>query len=170
MKPKKFPNKIVDKDNPIIIPDNIDGKLTIGGKEYPTYGVKSFTYSAPLTDDFFKRIKVADYVEENTTVNSINSMPWFYTPNERLNSEIANLRFKSKQLLDSHYSTGKLINEFGNSKFPKNCTIECNKCIGFKLELVVDFFVHCISDHGKSLQNTVNVFNGILDRIQAHIQ
>ena len=151
-KEKKLPNRT---DIPIDIP-NVKVE-----KKHPYYNrndttVKSYTFTASsIPSDWLKEIEQVDEM--------IKGAKWFFTPNERKESAKANLRLKSKKLLDKPFSASNAYNLFGAEKFP-NAIIQCYKC-GNKIEYVVDFFIHCILDHGSSLQETEIAFQNVLDRI-----
>ena len=137
-----MPNR---QDTPIEIPE-----ATIHDNRYTSYSFPkkfTFTASAPLSSD---------------AINKLFNAPW-YAADEKVNSETANLKYKAKQLLDHHYSVGRIINEFGQSKFPNNCKVVC-KC-GHNIEHITEYFVHTITDHGNSLESAVRIFERVLDKI-----
>ena len=145
-KEKKLPNRT---DIPIDIP-NI--KLE---KKHPFYDrydnmVKSFTYTfSSVPSDWLDKQKPIEYIQENTTYKELAKV---------------NLRHKAKQLLGKPFSASNAYNEFGNARFP-NTIIECHIC-GQTIRYIVDFFVHCVLDHGSSLQETEMTFQNILSRIK----
>lgn len=160
----KLPNRT---DIPIDIPnfDNIRVE-----KKHPFYDrydtmAKSFTFTASsIPSDWLDKIKPLTY--EETTVNpttDINHFRWFFSPKERNESKVANLRLKARNMLDKPFSATNAYNEFGAEKFP-NSQVDCMKC-GREIVYVVDFFIHCILDHRASLQSTVTAFEQVLDRI-----
>lgn len=150
-----MPNR---QDTPIEIPE-----ATIHGRnEWKAHDIKApifaksftFTASAPLSSDFLNKI-LNDAAD--------NSGASWYKPDEKTDSETANLKYKAKQLLDHHYSVGRIINEFGQSKFPNNCKVIC-KC-GHNIEHITEYFVHTIADHGNSLESAVRIFERILNKM-----
>lgn len=151
MKEKKFPNRY---DIPIEIPEatiHPKGEWKAHSITSPIFA-KSFTFtaSAPLSSD---------------AINKLFNAPW-YAADEKVDSEIANLKHKAKQLLDHHYSVGRIVNEFGQSRFPNNCKVIC-KC-GNEIEHITEYFVHTITDHGNSLQSAVTIFERILNKMSNH--
>ena len=144
-----MPNR---QDTPIEIPEATIHPKTEWKAESPIFA-KSFTFTAAnLSPDFMKAF---NYIPETT--------PQWYRDHEKTDSETANLKYKAKQLLDHHYSVGRIINEFGQSKFPNNCKVVC-KC-GHNIEHITEYFVHTITDHGNSLESAVRIFERVLDKI-----
>lgn len=159
----KFPNKVegrgtieIPPEAPVCIQRKWESKT-------PAFvgGITRFTFTTKVDPDF---VKALNYIPETSAIpNETNSAPSWYHGHEKKDSEIANMRHKARELLDHHFSVGKIVNEFGNSKFPTNAMIIC-KC-GEKLEYVVDYFTHAITQHGNSLNFAVKEFNDILDKL-----
>lgn len=146
-KEKKLPNPT---DIPLVIPNaKIEKKYNV------KFNTKPITYIAETTT----------LEEFNKIHEMISATPFFFTPEERANDEIRQLRVKAKNMLNQPFSAGLAYKEFGTIKFPKKCQVECLKC-SQKLEYVVDFFVHGILDHGNSFQHIEQVFQQVLDRIE----
>lgn len=155
-KERKLPNRT---DIPIDI-TNIVKKPETKAHTY------TFTATSIPSDWLGKKV---EYKEEKTDMtdlaNQIAATPFFFTPEERMNSQIASLRLKARKLLDKPFSASNTYIEFGSSKFPK-AVIECHKC-GNKIEFVVDFFIHGVLDHNWPYKDVEMVFENILDRIQS---
>ncbi len=153
-KEKKLP---IRKDIPVNIPN---AKIVTNFKSKPiTYIRETYTPTAPS-------FIAPDLTEEFRKIHDqISRTPAFFTPEERANDEIRQLRILARHMLDQPFSAGMVYKTFGTEKFPKKVTIECHLC-GQTIQYVVDFFTHGILDHGNSLQNIEQVFQKVLDKIQ----
>jgi len=99
---------------------------------------------------------------------NVEKFPGFYTPKERAKAELANIRFKAKQMLGKPFTVTNLYKDFGTTKFPYKVEVNCSKC-GSTVNYIVDFFIHGILDHGNSLENVELVLEQILNRIESKI-
>lgn len=167
-KNRKFPNRTDKIEIPASANISIDARgFRLNGNYYTPAEVKKFTFTASSVpsnwlDEYFK--PSAPLSPE--TINSITNFPGFYTPQERARAEIANLRFKAKQLLGQPFSAGKAYNEFGTSKLPMESVISCKICNN-TMQYVVDFFIHTVLDHGNSPQRAESAFQGVLDKLES---
>lgn len=164
-KNRKFPNRTDKIEIPASANIEINGR-NFSLKKPETYA-RTYTFttsSVPSSwlDEYFK--PSAPLSPE--TLEEMQRFPAFYTPQERARAEIANLRFKAKQLLGQPFSAGKAYNEFGTSKLPMESVISCKICNN-TMQYVVDFFIHTVLDHGNSPQRAESAFQGVLDKLES---
>lgn len=154
-KEKKLP---VRKDIAVNIPN-----AKLEKKNKLPFNLKPITYIQETTTFIPHPDKFADPLEHLHEMMA--RTPAFFTPEERANEDIRQLRILARSLLSCPFSAGMAYRRFGTAKFPKKVTIECQIC-GQNLQYIVDFFTHLILDHGSSLQNTEQIFQKMLDKIQ----
>ncbi len=158
-KSKKLPNPTSE----INIPSDSGVKMYRKGQE-PAVNLsdvlaKTFSFTATsVPSDWMAK----EYVE------NVEKFPGFYTPEERARAELANIRYKARQMLGHPFTVTKLYKDFGTAKFPYKVEVNCSKC-GSAVTYIVDFFIHGILDHGNSLENVEMVFEQILNRIESKI-
>ncbi len=155
-KEKKLP---IRKDIPVNIPN---AKIVTNFKSKPITYIRETATNISALPNFI----TPEIVNELDKIHDIISRtPAFFTPEERANDEIRQLRVLARGLFNTPFSAGSAYRIFGTAKLPKKVTIECHLC-GQTIQYVVDFFTHGVLDHGNSLQNIESVFQKVLDKIQ----